>query len=333
MKHPKKLPYVKVYDGYGHSENIVVYGHVFKKKPHFSAGFLKNGLLTNLWHLLRLFKVKPIAYASVELVFQDQKISSTTAFDGFFKLELVPESHLSAGWHSIMVHCLDDARNIISTGEGKVFVPHLSQYAFISDIDDTIIQSFSAKTFKRLYELISRNPAKRRLFDETAKHYSLLANSFVEDELPNPFFYVSSSEWNLYEYLGYVFKNHHLPTGIFLLNQIKRWQELATTGKTGHDGKFFRIVRILKAFPKQQFVLLGDNSQKDPAIYAKIAALYQEQIVAIYIRNVRPSKVEQTEKLLLPYNKNNIAVCLFKNSKAAIEHGLEIGLIDRKLLS
>jgi len=332
MGHSKKLPFVKVYDGYGHAENIIVYGHVFQQKPHAPVHLERNGLLYNIWQLFRLFNVKTVANAKVRLVFGNQAIEALTASDGFFKLEMTTIQHLDAGWHTVAVQYVDGENPILAEGFGRVFVPHVSQFAFVSDIDDTIIRSFSAKIFKRLYELISRNPVKRRLFDETAKHYNLLARSFAAGLTVNPFFYVSSSEWNLYDYLKHVFSSNHLPDGIFLLNQIKKWQALLRTGKTGHEGKFLRIVRILKAFPKQKFVLLGDNSQKDPEIYAKLADGYPEQIMAIYIRNVRASRLEQTQSLLASSGKNGIPVCIFKDSKNAIEHGMAIGLIDRKVI-
>jgi phosphatidate phosphatase APP1 len=289
--------------------------------------------LRNIWQLVKLFRVKTVANVTVKLIFEKQTVTTETEYDGFFKLEITPLQHLSAGWHTVMVQMLDDNERPVSWSDGRIFVPHVSQFAFISDIDDTIIRSFSAKIFKRLYELISRNPAKRRLFDATARHYSLLANSFTEDNLSNPFFYVSSSEWNLYDYLKNVFECNHLPEGIFLLNQIKKLKDLVATGKTGHDGKFLRIVRIMKAFPKQKFVLLGDNSQKDPEIYAKIATAYGNQVAAIYIRNVRPSRMEQTQSLLGEQQKIGISICIFKQSKEAIEHGAAIGLIDRNILA
>lgn len=332
MESLKKLPFVKVYDGYGHSKNIIVYGHVFQHEPGVSLNYKKNGLLRNIWQLIKLFNVKPLAGLTLKLTFDDQTVTAETAYDGFFKLEVIPSHHLSAGWHPVKVYCLDKTGLELCSGDGKVFVPHLSQFAFISDIDDTIIRSFSASIFKRLYELISRNPAKRRLFDATAGHYYLLAHSFTEDEVPNPFFYVSSSEWNLYDYLKDVFRANRLPDGIFLLSQIKKLRDFIVTGRTGHEGKFFRIIRILKAFPKQQFVLLGDNSQKDPEIYAKIASLYSRQVKAIYIRNIRASKEEETLLLLQEHHEKGIAVCIFKESKEAIEHGMEIGLINRELI-
>ena len=172
----KKLPFIKIYDGYGYSGNIMIYGHVFKHMPHQLSNLSRNGLLANMWQLFRLFRVETLANARLEVVFGNQHINIASASDGFFKVEMEPEEQLSAGWHSLQVNLLGPKGKIITTSEGRVFVPHLSQFAFISDIDDTIIRSFSSKIFKRIYELIARNPSERRVFDETAKHYHMLAD-------------------------------------------------------------------------------------------------------------------------------------------------------------
>ena len=325
----KKLPFVKVYHGYGHSGSLVVYGHVFRKEPRL---FKESGnrFSSNLVQLLKLFRVRTVPDAAIEVRLAGQCTEGRTEYDGFFRIEITPLHHLEAGWHPVVVNYTDRNKAILASSEGSVFVPHISQYAFISDIDDTIMQSFSATIFKRLYELLSRNPAKRRLFKETAHYYSLLAYAHAEDT-PNPFFYVSSSEWNLYDYLRQVFIHNKLPDGIFLLNQIKRWYELFRSGRTGHEGKLIRIARIFKAFPRQQFVLLGDNSQKDPQIYQSIAEKHPQQVFAVYIRNVRQSKETVTRQILERLEKQGIHTCLFEQSEEAINHGLSCGLITERI--
>lgn len=47
-----------------------------------------------------------------------------------------------------------------------------------------------------------------------------------------------------------------------------------------------RIVRILEVFPNLKFILLSDNSQRDPQIYASIRHKYPGKITAVYIRNM-----------------------------------------------
>jgi phosphatidate phosphatase APP1 len=160
------------------------------------------------------------------------------------------------------------------------------------------------------------------------KYYQLLAFAHTEPALPNPFFYVSSSEWNLYDDLNEFFKHNDLPKGAFLLNSIKKWYQLFKTGNTKHQGKLIRVVRILKVFPKQRFVLLGDNSQKDPEIYVNIANKYPDRIVAIYLRNISPEKEVATLNLLESIQNKEIHFCLFKHTDEAIEHSKSIGLLN-----
>ena len=187
--------------------------------------------------------------------------------------------------------------------------------------------SHSATIGRRLRELFIKNPRTRKTFDSVYTHYAALALSHTNPDQPNPFFYVSSSEWNLYDYLVETFRFNKLPEGAFLLNQIKRWKNLIKTGKTGHEGKLLRVMRILDAFPNQKFVFFGDNSQRDPAIYTAIAEKNPKNIQTVYIRNVRKEKEEDTLILLARIADKGISTCLFKDSREAIVHSKSIGLI------
>jgi phosphatidate phosphatase APP1 len=261
------------------------------------------------------------------LQWQNQQLHSTTEKDGFFKFEWPSISPIQAGWHVITVYLLDDAEQIINTGEGKLFVPHATQYGFISDIDDTVLISHSAKTGKKLRLLFTKNPKSRQAFIDVVKFYQLLSLAHTQPTLLNPFFYVSSSEWNLYNDLNDFFKLNGLPKGVFMLNTIKKWYQLFATGGTKHSGKLIRVVRILNVFPKQRFVLLGDNTQKDPDIYTAIANKYPDKIAAIYIRNINSKKTVATQQLLASINNPSIITCLFNHTNEAIEHAKTVGLI------
>jgi len=318
---------VKVYHGYGHTHNLVVYGHVFKRKAKTEQVY-SNNLFVNISHLLKLFILKPYPFVQIRLQFEKQTIYNKTEADGFFKFEFEAEKEVSAGWHPVTVEALDDKGNLLNTDKGKIYVPHITQYAFISDVDDTVMISHSATIGKRLRELFIKNPHTRKTFPDAAKHYQQLALAHTKAAQPNPFFYVSSSEWNLYDYLLETFKFNNLPDGAFLLNTLKRWKDLIKTGKTGHEGKLLRVMRILDAFPNQKFIFFGDNSQQDPEIYTSIAEKYPNNIEAIYIRNIRSEREDETKKLLEKVEASNVYTCLFNNSNEAIEHSKKIGLIS-----
>ncbi|RZK41622.1 MAG: DUF2183 domain-containing protein [Pedobacter sp.] len=319
---------VKVYHGYGHTHNLVLYGHAFKYRAKTKQVF-SDRLWVNITHLLKLFILKPFPFARVRLHFYSQTVYQTAEADGFFRFEWKATHEIAAGWHDVKVEVLGEENEVLSESSGKIYVPHITQYAFISDIDDTIMISHSATIGRRLRELFIKNPRTRKTFSDVKIHYQLLANAGAIEKQPNPFFYVSSSEWNLYDYLVETFRFNELPEGAFLLNQIKKWKDLIKTGKTGHEGKLLRVMRIIDAFPKQKFIFLGDNSQQDPAIYHTIAEKYHENIVAVYIRNVRASRLSQTKELLAKMEEKGIKTCLFKSSDEAISHSKKIGLIVR----
>lgn len=292
-------------------------------QTHFTSNIFYNA-----FYMLRLFFVLPYTKARVRLRWQQQQLEHISEEDGFFRFEWEACYEINAGWHSIVIDLVNEQGKTVTAGEGKIYVPHKTQYGFISDIDDTVMISHSATIGRRLKELFVHNPRTRSVFPGVAEHYELLSMAHTSPELPNPFFYVSSSEWNLYGYLNEFFNYHGLPPGAFLLNQVKRWFQLLNTGKTKHEGKLIRVMRILHTFPKQKFVLLGDNTQSDPAIYASIAKKFPGRIYAIYIRNIVEQNETVTKEILADIETNNVYTCLFKESKEAILHSRHIKLIE-----
>lgn len=317
---------VKIYHGYGHTHDLVLYGHVFRYKAKTRQAYSDN-LFVNIFQLLKLFILKPYPFARVRLSFKGQQVDQRAEYDGFFKFEWEATENVTAGWHEVSVAALDEQGRVMASAVGKIYVPHVTQYAFISDIDDTVMVSHSATIGRRLRELFVKNPRTRKTFPGAEQHYQLLALSHTVPEHPNPFFYVSSSEWNLYDYLLETFRFHRLPEGAFLLNQLKRWTNLFKTGKTGHEGKLLRIRRILGVFPRQRFIFFGDNSQQDPKIYATLAGRFSANIEAVYIRNIRKEKEAETRMFMKQMEALGIKTCLFNQSKEAIAHAIKIGLI------
>jgi phosphatidate phosphatase APP1 len=319
---------IKVYHGYGHTHDLVLYGHVFKNRPHTGIKKYTDNVFLNIIHLLKLFFVKPFPHVKVRMNWYGRHFYTTTETDGFFKLEWEADEELVKGWHPVTVDCMNENGEVMASDTGQVFVPHSTQFVLVSDIDDTVMVSHSATILKRLRELLIKNPRKRQQFHKLSDYYQRLTLAKTHAGMPNPFFYVSSSEWNLYDYLDEFFTYNQLPRGIFLLSQVKRWFQLLRTGKTKHEGKLMRIARIMHVFPHQQFILLGDNTQSDPVIYTSIAQKFPGRIFAIYIRNVRPEKQAAAASLLASVEPLGIHTCLFNHTAEASLHSNKIGLLD-----
>lgn len=315
---------VRVYRGFGYKKQLHVLGHVLYVRPE-KKGRRKN-ILGNFLELIRLFFVKPVKSVPVQLFWKGKMVSGHTEDDGFFRLEWSSDDDLSSGEHAVVVSCLCEDYETVS-GEGSVLVPHVTQLGIISDIDDTLLISHSSTIFRRLITLFRHHAGSRKAFEGVAEFYRQLQYAGTGPTIPNPFFYVSSSEWNLYLYLQLFFDARDFPRGVFLLNQLKRWYQLLGSGKTRHGGKFVRIIRIMEAFPRQSFILLGDNSQQDPEIYAAVAEYFPQRIQAIYIREIRPGRRQVLVKLMKVVQELNIPFCLFEETREAEMHAKRIGLI------
>ncbi len=322
-------PVVKLYHGYGNKDEIVVIGHVLHLSPLPRKKYRRN-VWTNTLALIRLFMVKPVRGARVRLTFQGETIETVSAADGFFRVQWKPGKMPPAGWHVVKAILAEGmVKRFYGTvsSEGSIYIPHTNQYAIISDIDDTFLISYSSNLRKRLYVLLTENAWSRKPFDGVVKHYQALGLAGTAVEEPNPFFYVSSSEWNLYDYISEFSRKNELPKGIYLLSQIKRLSESWKTGQNNHATKFVRISRVLQAFPEHRFILLGDDSQQDPFIYASVVQNFGKQIRAVYLRNVFAKNEVPVKAAIEKIIAAGISVCHFTHSRDALEHSRVIGLI------
>ena len=322
---------IKVYHGYGHNSQLLVYGHVFTLSPTPRRKYRKS-FLRNTWALLRLFMVKPFPFLDVELHWRDEVYYCQTDNDGFFKFGWHDQPPLPQGWNEVIIKA-KNKNHVIAESKGQLFIPYSTQYGFISDIDDTFLISHSSNLRKRLYVLFTQNARTRKPFEGVVQHYQLLAQGNTTPDAPNPFFYVSSSEWNLYEYILEFTRVNRFPAGVFLLNQLKRFNQLLKTGQNNHKTKFTRISRILESYPNQRFVLLGDSSQQDPYIYEAIVSHFPKQIHAVYIRDVYLRNKHKAADVLHKIESRGVPCCFFQNSSDAILHSRKIGLITGRQLA
>lgn len=325
-----RQPTIILYRGFGQPGRIVVEGHAFRQSPLPSARHPAGSrhALANAWHLLRLFLVRPWAEAPVQVGVGGQQAGARTAADGFFRVEIDLPTPLAAGWHPAEATLLDARTGAaLARATAEVHVPYETPYAFISDIDDTFLVSHSATRWQRLWVLLSRPAHRRAAFAGVVAHYQWLAQAGAAGlGQPNAFFYVSSSEWNLYDYLLEFTAHNGLPKGVFQLSQLKRAGQLWRSGQGKHATKLDRIVRILAACPGQLFGLLGDDSQHDPAIYAAVVRRFPGRIRAVYLRQVHAAGRPAAEAALAEMQAAGVAVCYFRHSSAALRHSQAVGL-------
>ena len=207
--------------------------------------------------------------------------------------------------------------------------PHKGNLGIISDIDDTFLVSHTMNPFKKLYILLFRNVNNRKVFEDVVPHYQALSSAGRNNkEEQNAFFYVSSSEWNLYRFIVKFTEIHELPRAVLLLKDIKTsLTDFFLTGRGNHNHKFDKIKHILEFYPNLKYILLGDDSQHDPFLYEAICKIFPVTVKAVYIRQTGENKKEKAVIVMKNLESLGVAVCYFSDSSEAIAHSKTIGLI------
>lgn len=315
--HLTNEPVIKLYYGYGNENKVIVFGHALRLSPLPRRHFRKN-IINNSYGLLRLFMVKRMPNVTLKIDWEGEACETKSQDDGFFRFELILKKPLAPGWHPVKVSFIHLEKKVETNGE--FFIPYVYQFAFISDIDDTFLVSHSSNLRKRLYVLFTKNARSRKPFEGVVNHYQLLASTGASRDTSNLFFYVSSSEWNLYDYIVEFSRKNKLPKGVYLLNQLKTFRQVFKTGQNNHATKFMRISRIMEAYPNQKFILLGDDSQEDPNIYSAVVEYFPNNVHAIYLRHVLKSSYARVKLVAEKIESKGIPCCYFTHSSAAVAH-------------
>lgn len=317
---------LKLYRGYVNDDELIVFGHVFQSWAPDKYSIEKKGI-KHAYAIMHKFRIKPLENKEIRLRFRDLDVTTKTLEDGYFRFTIPYDSDLEPGWHSYEITCEMGKFGIIEKGE--LLKPYPSKLGIISDIDDTFLISHSNNFLKKLYVMLSKNVNKRMVFDDVVKHYQKLSSAGQDSEkASNSFFYVSSSEWNLYDFIAEFATLHDLPKAVIKLKKIKTGlRDFVATGRGNHDHKFIKIKDIISFYPRLQYVLLGDDSQHDPYLYERIIKTFPRNIRAVYIRQTGKKKKPEIVKILENMNTLNVSTCYFKKSDQAIQHSKEENLI------
>ncbi|TCN52511.1 DUF2183 domain-containing protein [Flavobacterium circumlabens] len=317
-------PILQLYRGYANEQELIVMGHVFKRM--YDYDFQKKNF-KNATSVINQFRIKTIQNFDIYLKYGDKEIHTKTLDDGYFKFCIPLEEEFNFGWMEYEVSLKYNSEVIIS--KGSFIRPHKGNLGIISDIDDTFLISHTHNFFKKIYILLFKNVNDRKVFKDVVPHYQALSSAGRNNkEEENAFFYISSSEWNLYNFIIKFTKIHQLPRAVILLKDIKRGiTDFFMSGRGNHDHKFDKIKHVLEFYPNLKYVLLGDDSQHDPVLYERICKIFPVTVTAVYIRQTGKSQKETTKTILKNMESLDVSVCYFKDSSEAIMHSKSIGII------
>jgi phosphatidate phosphatase APP1 len=231
-------------------------------------------------------------------------------------------------WHEIDVELIDAPYGFTSgiKETADVLVPPAdAEYGIISDIDDTIVKTTATSLLAMSRNTFFHNAHTRLPFAGVSEFYKSLQLG-RNGKRNNPFFYVSSSPWNLYDLLIDFLDINDIPEGPLLLRDFGLDVEKESSDHMGH--KFKEIKNILLTYPQLNFVLIGDSGQEDPAIYREVVKQFPNRILAIYIRDVQ---LADREKIAVDISntlaESKVDMVIVDNTVEAAEHAAKNGLI------
>ena len=324
-------PVILPYRGYGTPHEAHLNGHVLDDRRLYEADE-SDRRRRNIKAMISRYMADALPGIRVRICFEGQEKIVETGDDGYFEAVFHFRKTLTAGWHKATLQVLDklvdyqEPREI--TGE-VLIVDDSSRFGIISDIDDTILVSHATQVFRKLELVLTRNAKTRLPFTGVESFYNAL--HFHRGEPLNPVFYVSSSEWNLYDFLEDFCDTRQLPKGVFMLKDLKEniWS-LIKTGGGSHRHKANKIRKILDLYEDMAFILIGDSGQRDAEIYAEIIANYPNRILVAYIRDVSDSERDTyVAHLSDRVHTQGVDMVIVRDTAEAAKHAFEMGLVDK----
>ena len=227
----------------------------------------------------RSYLCLPADEEQVRLAVGGRTLTTVTDRAGYIDQEVDLLEPLTPGWHS--VHFTAVRSGAMARGALLVVDP-AATIGLISDIDDTAMVTAVPQLALAVWNTFIEKTTSRKPVIGMPD----FLNSIVADYPNAPVVYLSNGAWNTARALRRFLKRFNFPAGPLLLTDFGP----TDTGlfRSGKAHKRSQIKWLMEAFPHIGWVLVGDDGQSDPAIYAEAAQLYPSRVAAIAIRTLTP---------------------------------------------
>jgi len=244
---------------------LIISGYKQAKKE---SGFKRLGSIPGSY-LNRVYANRVIYIGNLEEV-----VKSSTDKYGAFQINQKDNK-----WSEIQI--FDEEMNEILDFQKypSTFIQKEAGPLVISDIDDTIMRSFTKTKVKRFMTTLFKPASKRKVISYTQKLYLDIGSDA-------DFYYVSKSENNLFHLIADFLLHNELPLGPLFLTPFLSFSQLIQDKK---DASFKKksICYILDHTVNKSIILIGDDTQADMHVYTEIVKLYGSRIEKVYIRQTK----------------------------------------------
>ncbi len=269
------LPRIDAYTGFGTPRTVRVLGRVLLSPRH-----LGHGEPRPITRGFRTFLALPVPGHRVLVTIGDTTVEAVSDRAGYVdvEVELPPDAPLDAGWRSATLSTT--SKHPSQSRCGLVVIDDDVRWGVVSDIDDTAMVTAVPQLLVAAWNMLWVRAAARRAVAGMPELYARIRAAHPDA----PFVYLSSGAWNTARTLRRFLARHGFPAGPLLLTDFGP----TDTGwfRSGRVHKTTSLNRLMDTFPQVRWVLVGDDGQADPEIYAAAAQEHPEQVVAVVIRSL-----------------------------------------------
>lgn len=270
------------YAGYRNDRTVRIKGRVVRYEKPLDAG---EGLLSRLRATMEIYNSNELPGIAVRCEGYEQVADAVTDEEGYFDFEFDADRPLPPTTQWEQVELTTPGRQ---SQQPVIQVPILApgadhNWGIISDIDDTVVETGATDFITNWRRVLVDRPRDRLAVPGASTLYRMIAR---DHEAPaRPFFYVSSSPWNLYGFIAEFMELNRIPHGPMFLKDygIDRSTLL---GKSHDEHKLQAIETVLAFYPDHRFLLIGDNGQRDVTIYARVVSDFRQRVAAVFIRDI-----------------------------------------------
>ncbi len=271
------------YRSYGDTASARLTGRVLASPPPGEAQPGEHQL-RSAGRMATRFMTAEVAQVEVELHWEGASVRTETNDEGYFSVDMsaaaLPATEQSVGgvsWSRALSRVLDD-----ETGASRwwpievVTIGPAVDRIVISDIDDTVLLNGTGDAARTVLATVSGSELTREAVSGAAELYR---------QLGPPIFYVSSSPWNLYDFLVAFFSVQGFPDGPLLLREIGL-NRRSFSDSSHRRHKLDTITDILMRLEHVSAVLIGDSSLQDAHAFAELIESHPGRIEAAFLRDV-----------------------------------------------
>ncbi|PFG41377.1 phosphatidate phosphatase APP1 [Isoptericola jiangsuensis] len=286
-------PRVQPFTGYGSPDRVRVLARVLLSPPQAARRDERRAARRGFRHFLTV----PAPQTDVRLHVGGRTYAVVTDRSGYVDVEIDLDAPLGPGWQDVTIEPRDPVRDVV--GERAVapllVLAPAARFGVISDVDDTTLVTAVPRPLLATWNTFVRHGTARRAVPGMPVLYRRLRDEHADAVVV----YLSNGAWNIAGALRAFLSRNEYPAGPLLLTD---WGPTLTGWfRSGPAHKASSIDLLMSRFPDVRWLLVGDDGQHDPEIYARAVERWPGRVRAVAIRQVgggRPVAPDQLDGLL-----------------------------------